>query len=145
MDPPLPEPGSIIRYRYGWFAEHEVGVDPDRPHPAVVLALAVTGRDRRTEILCLAITHAPPYAPDDAIEIPPDVRRAAGLDAFPQWVVIAESNVFAWPGPDLRPVPGRSPETVFYGRMPLPFLRTIALAFRAKNRGSGVGGRQVRT
>ncbi|GEP04142.1 hypothetical protein [Methylobacterium oxalidis] len=100
------------------------------------LALAVASADGATQVLVLPITHAPPYRPDDAIEIPADVRRASGLDDAPQWVVINESNVFAWPGPDLRAIPGRTPPTHIYGRLPGRFLLTVATAFRARNRGS---------
>lgn len=144
MSPPVPKPGTIIRYVYRWSSDDEAGVDgSDRPHPSIVMAIAIAGYDQRTDVLCLAITHAPPYDPDDGLEIPPDVKAAAGLDAFRQWVVISESNVFAWPGPDLRSLPGIVPETYVYGTMPGPFLRTIALAFKARNRGRSISARQV--
>ena len=145
MTSPVPKPGSIIRYAYDWFADHEAGTDrSDRPHPTIVLAVAIVGYDRHTEVLCVAITHAPPYDPNDAIEIPDAVKGPAGLDADRQWVVISESNVFTWPGPDLRLRPGILPETYCYGTLPGSFLRTVALAYRARNRGSSTSPREVR-
>lgn len=145
MLPSPPRPGTVIRYAYNWFADHEAGLDsPDRPHPSVVMAVAVVGYDHHSEVLCLAITHAPPYHLNDAIEIPDDMKAPAGLDADRQWVVISESNVFTWPGPDLRPIPGILPETYVYGRMPGPFLRKVALAYKSRNRGSSVSGKEVR-
>ena len=141
---PPPKPGTIIRYAYQWFADGEAGIEgAERPHPAVVLALAVRAQDGRADVLVLAITHAPPYSDDDALEIPAAVKAAAGLDADRQWVVIAESNVFAWPGPDLRVIPGRNPRTFVYGEMPPSFLRAIARAFRAKNRGGSTSAKEV--
>lgn len=139
-----PKPGTIIHYSYLWHADQEAGLQsPSRPHPAVVMALAIRTAASTTDVLVLPITHAPPYHPNDAIEIPEDVRRAAGLDAFPQWVVVSESNVFRWPGPDLRPLPGRDPQTYVYGVMPREFIRTIALAFKTRNRGSATSAKEV--
>ena len=52
-----------------------------------------------------------------AIEIPEAERARLGLDSDRCWIVVSEYNVFTWPGPDLRPIPGREPSTVIYGRL----------------------------
>jgi hypothetical protein len=46
-------------------------------------------------------------------------------------VVLTEANVFAWPGPDLLPLPGQGPGSVVHGRLPPRLLRTIRDRFVA--------------
>jgi hypothetical protein len=40
-----------------------------------------------------------------------ETKRRLGLDAEQSWIMITEANGFVWPGPDLRPVPGRDGST----------------------------------
>ncbi|GCA49862.1 hypothetical protein KGO5_02308 [Sinorhizobium sp. KGO-5] len=63
----------------------------------------------------LPITHTPPGKPDEAIEIPPTTKRRLGLDDEPSWIVLSESNRFAWPGPDIRPVDS---DSGYFGPLP---------------------------
>lgn len=42
-----------------------------------------------------------------------------------------EANAFLWPGPDIRPVPGRTPTTMIYGRIPDNLLRSVARSYLA--------------
>jgi hypothetical protein len=51
-----------------------------------------------------AITHSLPARPQDASELPMDVKRRLRLDAQRSWVVCSELDRFVWPGPDLRPI-----------------------------------------
>jgi hypothetical protein len=51
----------------------------------------------------VALSHSPPRAADRALIVPPKLKRHLGLDAAPSWIYTDELNVFAWPGPDLRP------------------------------------------
>jgi hypothetical protein len=48
---------------------------------------------------------------------PPPLQRALGLDGERQWLRMDELNRFAWPGFDLRPLPGR-PGVYDYGMLP---------------------------
>jgi hypothetical protein len=41
-----------------------------------------------------------------------------GLDSQRSWVVLSESNLFDWPGPDLRRVGDRDNSSVAYGFLP---------------------------
>jgi hypothetical protein len=84
----------------------------DRPC-AVVLALR--DAEGRTRVYALPITHSTPASTEDAVEIPAVIKARLGLDDERSWVVVSEANVFAWPGPDLRPLPGQGPESVAYG------------------------------
>jgi hypothetical protein len=63
------------------------------------------------------VTHTPAGDPLDAIEIPAAVKHRLGLDKERSWIIATELNRFAWPGPDLRPVPGK-PGVFAYGGLP---------------------------
>lgn len=128
---PAPLPGLVIRYSYLWKREARTGQEEgakDRPC-AVVLAL----RDDagRTQVYALPITHSPPTDGADAVEIPAVVKVRLGLDSARSWVVVSEANVFAWPGPDLRFLPGKGPESSVYGFLPPKFFRLIRDRFLA--------------
>jgi hypothetical protein len=103
----------------------------DRPC-AVVLAL----RDEhdRTRVYALPITHSTPTATEDAVEIPAVIKARLGLDGERSWVVVSEANVFAWPGPDLRPLPGQGPDSAAYGFLPAKFFRVVRDKFLSTDR-----------
>ena len=127
-----PERGSVIRYAYLWADESARGQEEGRKdRPAMVLALSVKKADGTTEVLVLAVTHTPPADPADAVAFPQDIKRRLGLDDIPSWIVTTEANAFIWPGPDVRPVPGRTPRTVIYGRVPDGLLRQVARSYLA--------------
>lgn len=114
----LPEPksGLVIRYAYLWRNEAEQGREEgtkDRPC-AVVLAVKRTEQD--TRVIVAAVTHAPPTDDASAIEIPVATKRRLGLDDARSWIVTSETNVFRWPGPDVRPIdPRHQPGQFAYG------------------------------
>ena len=51
----------------------------------------------------LGISHTPPRTGRRALQVPLKLKRHLGLDEDPAWVYTDELNVFAWPGPDIRP------------------------------------------
>lgn len=63
------------------------------------------------------ITHAAPDDPEASIEIPAPVCHSLGLDRSRPWPRLDELKRFAWPGYDLRPIPGRE-ATYHYGMLP---------------------------
>jgi hypothetical protein len=75
----------------------------DRPC-AIVLLRRQSGVDRIVTVA--PPTHRPPRDRAVAIEVPPAVKRHLGLDAQRSWIICDEVNEFAWPGFDLRPIPG---------------------------------------
>ncbi len=132
-DQPL-SPGSVIRYAYLWAEEHGAGREEGRKdRPALVLALAVRAADTGTQVLVLAITHAPPRIATDAVAFPEAEKQRLGLDDLPAWIVTSEGNAFLWPGPDIRPIPGRPPGSLTYGEVSPALLRQVARAY-LKNR-----------
>ncbi len=55
---------------------------------------------------------------------PYHLKRHLGLDDAPSWIVISERNRFVWPGPDLRPIPGRT-DRFDFGVLPPAFFRKL--------------------
>jgi PemK-like, MazF-like toxin of type II toxin-antitoxin system len=125
MDIPVPRPGLVIRYSYLWADEHDAGREEgakDRPAAVVV---AHTDRNGQLVAIVLPVTHSAPKDPTDAIEIPPDTKRRLGLDGERSWIVLTEMNVFPWPGPDVRPVPGKGTSSIAYGQLPFNFFQAV--------------------
>jgi len=132
---PEPEPGLVIRYAYLWRREQEAGREEgvkDRPC-AIVLALAGQ-EDDRSRVVVLAITHTPPQPPTEGVELPASVKRRLGLDEERSWVIVSEANIFLWPGPDLRFLPERGPESAAYGLLPPDVFRAVQERFLASLR-----------
>lgn len=108
--------GHVFRYSYLWHWQHLEGREEgDKDRPCLVLALVTTLEDGTPVVRVLPITHSPPVRADEAIEIPPATKRRLGLDDEPSWIVLSESNRFAWPGPDIRPVDSNSG---YFGPLP---------------------------
>lgn len=137
MSPAAPQPGLVIRYSYLWARERDQGREEgvkDRPC-AVLLATRTDDGDLR--VVVLPIAHAPPADPEAAVEIPLATKRRLGLDDDQSWIVLAEGNAFAWPGPDLRFSPGGGPESLAYGFLPAALFNTVRnrfLTLRETNR-----------
>jgi hypothetical protein len=122
---PEPLPGLVIRYSYLWDREAHAGREEggkDRPCAIVLVRRDIQGRQR---VMVLPITHTRPTGPDEAIEIPRAVKRHLGMDTERSWIVMTEVNAFNWPGPDLRFLPGRGPESAVYGFLPPALFRSI--------------------
>lgn len=117
MSLPAPEPGLVIPYNYLWRHEHRKGQDEGRKTrpSAIVLAIQNPGGDAQ-RVTVAPITHSPPDARTEAIELPLRVKQALKLDAERSWIILDEVNEFAWPGYDIRPVPGSN--NFSYGFIP---------------------------
>jgi hypothetical protein len=112
---------SCLWARELWAREHGAGREEglkDRPCAIVAARQVIEGREIITVV---PITHTPPNDPADAVEIPAMVKNQLGLDDHRSWVVVTETNDFLWPGPDLRPIPGRTPTRIDYGILPPRF------------------------
>jgi hypothetical protein len=81
--------------------------------------LAVKRREGNVTVVVAPITHSVPRDPSVAIEIPFDSKKRLGLDDARSWLIADDLNYFTWPGPDLRPVPGKKePQRFAYGHLP---------------------------
>ena len=128
--------GWIFRYAYLWDWQHREGRDEgDKDRPCLVLAIVTATEDGAPVVRVLPITHAPPADPVDAIEIPAMTKARLHLDEARSWIVLTESNRFAWPGPDLRAV---DTETGYYGPLPPKLFAEVKRRFIAIARGEAV-------
>ncbi len=74
------------------------------------------------------------------MELPLAVKRHLGLDDDRSWIVLSESNLFDWPGLDLRRVGERGNDSVAYGFLPPRFFNELRRRFLALE----VAGRSLR-
>lgn len=129
MSWPEPRPGLVIRYAYLWRREADAGRDEgvkDRPCAIIVAVKTEAGE---TLVYALPITHSPPGTADDGIELPQPTRARLGLDSDRSWIILSEANIFAWPGPDLRFIEGKGPESIAYGMLPPKLMALVRERF----------------
>lgn len=118
MSFPVPRPGLVIRYSYLWLSEYRRGQEEGvKDRPCVVL-LTLTENEGEQKVVVLPVTHTPPRVPAHAVEIPAATKRRLGLDDDRSWIVLTESNRFAWPGPDLRPATPGDAASIVHGFLP---------------------------
>jgi len=118
MSLPQPEVGLVISYSYLWSEEAKAGrVEGRKTRPCAIVLVVRSSAEGLSEVTVAPITHSPPTDAAAAVEIPAAVKRHLGLDDQPSWIVVDDVNVFAWPGYDLRPIPGR-PQQYSYGLLP---------------------------
>jgi hypothetical protein len=111
--------GYILKYSYLWHWQHLQGREEgEKDRPSLVLAIVGTDVDGRQIVRVLPVTHSPPANAADAVEIPASVKARLNLDHERSWILLTESNSFAWPGPDIRPV---DTDTGYIGALP-PFV-----------------------
>lgn len=121
--------GYVFRYSYLWHWQHLEGREEgDKDRPCVVLAIVGLLEDGTPIVRVLPITHTPPSDPADAIEIPTAVKLRLRLDHQRSWIVLTESNRFAWPGPDVRPL---ETESGYYGPLPPALFAEVKRRFVA--------------
>jgi hypothetical protein len=133
---PLPTPvaGLVIRYRFLWRDEAANGQEEGRKDRPCAVLLAVVSEDGETVVTVLPITHAPPRDPTLAVELPQATKRRMGLDEQRSWIVLTDANRFAWPGPDLRPLPGGDISSVGIGLLPRSLYNEVRDRFIAAAR-----------
>jgi hypothetical protein len=145
MSLPIPKPGLVIRYSFLWSNEETKGATEgakDRPCASVV----AVRRDPHGDIdtIVAPITHRSPEDPTASIEIPAATCKSLGLDSGRHWLRLDELNRFAWPGFDLRPVPGK-PGRYDYGMLPAGLFQQLrdGILTRQKARARRVISRDV--
>lgn len=131
MSLPAPEPGLVIRYSYLWLREQSQGREEGSKDRPCAIVLAVQDRDGASQVLVVPVTHTPPESPETALEVPAAIKRHLGFDAEHSWIVLSESNLFEWPGPDLRRVGNRDDSSVAYGFLPPRFFAELRRRFLA--------------
>lgn len=139
MTVPAPRAGAVIRYAFLWSEEARAGAREGRKdRPGAGVLATQQGDDGDVMVTVAPVTHTPPADPGAGVEIPPAAARRLGLDGLRHWIVCDEVNRFAWPGFDLRPVPGR-PGTFEYGMLPEPVYERVRGAVLACHRSRRLG------
>jgi hypothetical protein len=128
---PKPEPGLVIRYSYLWLREHRKGREEGTKDCPCAIILAAPRHEGETQVLVLPVTHSTPGNIGNALELPPAVKHHLGLDAERSWVVLSESNLFDWPGPDLRRIGDQDDSSIAYGFLPPRFFAEMRRRFLA--------------
>jgi len=126
---PTPEPGLVIRYSYLWAREHRQGREEGTKDRPCAIVLAARDKDGETQVVVVPVTHSQPDRLDTALELPRAVKQHLGLDSERSWVVLSESNLFDWPGPDLRRIGDRDDSSVAYGFLPPRFFEELRRRF----------------
>ena len=129
---PAPQPGLVIRYSYLWTREAQAGREEGVKDRPCAIVLAIGDVQNRTRVIVLPITHTAPQPPDEGIELMQQTKARLGLEGERSWIVLDEGNDFNWPGPDLRPVPERGPESIAYGFLPPRLFRAVRERFLAR-------------
>ena len=124
---PDPKPGLIVRYDYLWSHEAAAGRDQGTDRPTCLVAASDSLAAPRYVVL-LPITHSPPNAGTEGVEIPAKVKQALGLDDAPSWVIVSEHNVDEWPNAGVSPIPGK-PSIFSYGFIPPGLFAQIKARF----------------
>jgi len=122
---PTPVPGLVISYSYLWAREHEKGAEEGRKERPCAIVAARQVIEGREVVTVVPVTHTRPTDLRDAVEIPAALKAYLGLDDFPSWIVVTETNDFLWPGPDLRPIPSVMPAKFDYGMLPPRFFKHL--------------------
>jgi len=134
---PEPEPGLVFSYAYLWRHEALQGRQEGRKdRPSVIIAAVERKAGGPAVVTVVPITHRAPNNAATAVEMPQVVKERLGLDLERSWVMIDEANQFAWPGYDLRKVPGR--EGYDYGFLPPRFFEAVMSTARAWLKRHGV-------
>ena len=124
---PEPCPGLVLRYAYLWRREDARGSEEGSKDRPCVVVLAVRAHGHDLIVTVAPITHRSPAPAARAVELPAATKRRLGLDDARSWIVTDDLNRFVWPGPDLRPVPGR-PASFAYGLIPAALYEQVRLA-----------------
>lgn len=122
MDKPAPAQGLVIRYDYLWRDEANRGRAEGAKDRPCAIVLAITRNGATTRVLLAPITHTPPDNPGDAIEIPPRVKAALGLDRDRSWIITREFNSVAWSDPGITPATATG---WAYGMLPARLVKAV--------------------
>jgi hypothetical protein len=134
MSLPVPKPGLVIRYGFLWRNEAERGAaEAAKDRPCAIVVAACRGPDGDIDTIVAPITHRPPADSSASIEIPAATCKNLGLDGGRHWLRLDELNRFAWPGYDVRPIPGRAGR-YDYGMLPPGLFRQLREGILARQK-----------
>ncbi len=124
MTYPAPRPGLVIRYSFLWSHEAKAGATEGRKdRPCAIVVAVPPNALGEIRVAVVPVTHTRPADPATAIALPAKVQRELGLEIEPAWICLDAVNVFAWPGFDVRTIPGT--DRIAYGPLPQPLFEQL--------------------
>jgi hypothetical protein len=134
MSLPIPKPGLVIRYSFLWSNEKAKGAtEGSKDRPCAIVVATRPNADGDIDTIVAPITHQPPEDAAASIEIPAAICKSLGLDSGRHWLRLDELNRFAWPGFDLRPIPGEAGEYE-YGMLPPALFQQLRAGILARQK-----------
>lgn len=126
----------MIHYAYLWRSEAEKGAEESRKdRPCAVVVARRIESNGTIGVMVAPITHSAPLQDSTALEIPLDVKKRLGLDGARSWIITNETNIFTWPGPDLRMViTGDQSRKFAYGFLPKKLAGNLVQRVIANNK-----------
>lgn len=101
QDGNTPEIGLVIRHLYLWRDEKAQGQEEARKARPCLIVHKRQNEFDETEVYICPITHTPPNADSQALEIPLATKQRLKLDDDQSWLITGEVNRFTWRGPDV--------------------------------------------
>ncbi len=131
MTRPDPQVGQVVRYEYLWASDEFQGrSEGNKFRPCAIVAAILPGDGKPLRAMVCGITHTPPRAPSQGIELSVEDKTSLGLDSEPSWVIVSEVNTVNWS--DRRFIPAPSDQWT-YGNCSRPLMEAIRRAI-----GSGI-------
>jgi hypothetical protein len=140
--PAVPPVGHVVAYEYLWMSKAGRREDGEKVYPAAIV-MARKDIGPTPIAFVLGISHMPPPARRRALQVPAKLKRHLGLDDAPSWIYTDELNIFAWPGPDLRPASYLSTlpsarDTCIVGALPGDWFKLVTAHLAQSHRLGGV-------
>ncbi len=133
MKIPEPKVGLVVRYSFLWSREATAGLEEGSKDRPCAIVLIVRNIDGALIVRVLPITTRAPHDLAKAMEIPLPTKLRIGLDEAKSWVILAETNEFEWPGPDLRPASRENRSTPVLGMLPPGFTSELLRRLRERS------------
>ena len=135
-DEDSPEIGLVIRHLYLWRDEKAQGQEEGRKARPCLIVHRRQNEFDETEVYICPITHTPPGANSNALEIPLVTKNRLGLDDDQSWLITNEVNRFTWRGPD---VVKTQSDRFAYGYLPRNLTKAAIERVRENARGRNMG------
>jgi hypothetical protein len=137
---PPPRPGAVIRYAFLWSSEARAGAaEAVKDRPCAIVVAVRRESDGAIRVVVAPITHSPPTDARSSIEIPARACASLGLDGGRHRLRTDEVNALAWPGFDIRTIPGTAGRFE-YGMLPRAIYERLRAAIVENQRARRLRG-----
>lgn len=113
----------VIRYSFLWQRESMKGQEEGRKDRPCVIVVA-TKNDR---VAVVPITTKQPDLKTPALELPAQIGKQLGIGDRRSWIIADETNIFQWPGEDIRPA---TRDSWAFGQLPPNYTKDVVQGFQ---------------